>query len=133
MAAPLYPQTSLSTDVTISTANTNLDGVTGAGYGSVATGSAGMDEIDVVYIQAGGATTAGMIRLWVYDGTTAIMVAEIPVPPNTPINTFPQVPVWRTVVQFNPPLRLPSTSHVLRASTHIGETFYVLAQGRKYT
>ena len=134
MASALYPQTSLSPTVNISVANTNLDGLTGA-YGVVATGSTGMDEIDVVYIQATGTTTLGMIRLWLHfqssNTALATVLVQIVVKAVTP-NVSEEQGVWQGSHQFNPPLRLP-TGTSLRASTHIGEGFNITAQGVKYT
>lgn len=82
---------------------------------------------------ADGTTTAGFIRLFVHDGTTAVMIAEIPIPPHTPVATMPQIPVLHGV--WTPPggpVLLPSTSHTLKASTQIAETFRLLAEGGDY-
>lgn len=112
----------------ISTANTNRDG-TGT-IGTVLTAGASGSRIDAVMVKATGTTTAGMIRLFVHNGTTAYLLNEIPVLANTPSST---APAWE--VQLNGstmsqlfPIILP-TGFSLRASTNNAETFNVLAVG----
>lgn len=112
----------------ISTANTNRDG-TGT-IGTVLTAGASGSRIDAVMVKATGTTTAGMIRLFVHNGTTAYLLNEIPVLANTPSST---APAWE--VQMNAstmsqlfPIILP-TGFSLRASTNNAETFNVLAVG----
>ncbi len=53
---------------TISTANTNLNG-SGTLVNVVVAGSSGT-KINEVTIQAAGTVTSGMVRLFVFDGTT---------------------------------------------------------------
>ena len=137
MSAALYPQLRTSEDGSVGTANTNRDGTTGS-YTTLATGTAAGKEITDVVWMADTTTTAGFIRLFVHDGTTAVMIAELPIAPCTPVATFPQIPVLRGV--FTPvdgqgkpkPIVLSSTSHTLKASTHVSETFRLLAEGRTY-
>ena len=112
----------------ISTANTNRDG-TGT-IGTVLTAGASGSRVDAVMLKATGTTTAGMIRLFVHNGTTAYLLNEIPVLANTPSST---APAWE--VQMNSstmsqlfPIILP-TGFSLRASTNNAETFNVLAVG----
>lgn len=112
----------------ISTANTNRDG-TGT-IGTVLTAGASGSRIDAVMVKATGTTTAGMIRLFAHNGTTAYLLNEIPVLANTPSST---APAWE--VQMNAstmsqlfPIILP-TGFSLRASTNNAETFNVLAVG----
>lgn len=131
MAAALYPQSLVSEDGSVSTANTNRDGTTGT-YSTLATGTTAGKEIDRVRWHATGTTTVGFIRLFVHDGTTAVMVAEIPVPPCTPVTTYPQTPVTSGIWTPSKPIPLPSTNHTLKASTHVAETFNLLAEGRAY-
>ncbi len=132
MSSALYPQAKTSEDGSISTANTNRDGTTGT-YTTLATGTASSNkEIMRVHWMADTTTTAGFIRLFVHDGTTAVMLAEIPIMPNTPVATFPQIPVLSGVWTPKEPIPLPSTSHTLKASTHVAETFRLLAEGRTF-
>lgn len=112
----------------ISTANTNRDG-TGT-IGTVLTAGASGSRVDAVMLKATGTTTAGMIRLFIHNGTTAYLLNEIPVLANTPSST---APAWE--VQMNSstmsqlfPIILP-TGYSLRASTNNAENFNVMAQG----
>ena len=112
----------------VSTANTTRDGT-----GTIATiftaGSNG-SRIDAIILKAIATTTAGMIRLFVHDGTNARLLTEVPVTPLTPSGTLPS---WEaqlntnTMTQFLP-VFLPS-GFSLRASTNNAETFNVIAEG----
>lgn len=112
----------------LAAANTSHDG-TGANIVDVITGLGGGTKIERVIIQATGAsTTAGMVRLWVSDGTTTYCEEEIPVTALTPSAT---VKAFHADVDFTFPskiLVLP-VGHKLRASTHNPEAFHVVAIG----
>jgi hypothetical protein len=112
----------------ISTANTNRDG-TGT-IGTVFTAGANGSRIDMIDLQATATTTAGMIRLFVHDGTNAYLVVEVPVTAVTPSATNPaytQQFNTNTMTQFLP-IVLP-TGWSLRASTNNAEAFNVIAFG----
>lgn len=103
----------------VSTANTNRDG-TGT-LVDVLTGAATGTRIDDLEITATGATTAGVVRLFLNDGTNSRLWREIMVSAITPSTT--------TAV-FSASLRdlgliLASASWKLQASTHNAETFNV--------
>jgi hypothetical protein len=113
---------------TISTANTNRDG-TGT-IGTVFTAGSSGSRIDAINIQATATTTAGMIRLFVYDGTTAHLINEIPVTAITPSGTLP---AWAAQLNTNTmtqilPIVIP-TGYSLRAATNNAESFKVIAFG----
>jgi len=110
----------------VSTANTNRDG-TGTVV-DVLTGGSNGTLINKVRIQAVGTTTAGVIRLYLYDGTNTRLMKEILVTAKTPSTT---VEAWSTTVMFSgyDLLVLPSASWVLKASTHNAETFNIFAVG----
>jgi len=119
------PRTAIAS---VSTANTARNGT-----GTIATvftaGSSG-SRIERIVVVAQATTTAGMIRLFVHDGTTAWLYDEIPVSAATPSGT---VPSFNANLQAftNPdlmPLTLPA-GHSLRASTNNSETFNVIAIG----
>lgn len=115
----------------ISTANTNRDG-TGT-IGTVLTAGASGSRIDAIDIKATGTTTAGMIRLFVHNGTTAFLLTEIPVIAITPNGTLPS---WEAQLNTNTmsqvlPLILP-TGYSLRAATNNAETFNVIAVGGNF-
>ena len=112
--------------VTISTANTNRDG-TGT-VATLITGVAAGTRIEAVRIAATGTTTAGVVRIFLHDGTTFFLIREELVPATTPSTT---VAVFMREVVFGDqrPLTLPSASWSLRVSTHNAEAFTVHAVG----
>lgn len=103
----------------VSTANTARDGT-----GTIATiftaGSNG-SRIDDIWISATGTTTAGVVRLFLHDGTNARLWQEVMVTAITPSAT---VQVFNAAL-YNQALVLPN-GWSLRASTQIAETFNVL-------
>lgn len=112
----------------ISTANTNRDG-TGT-IGTVFTAGSSGSRIDRVVIEATSTTTAGMVRLFIHNGTTAYLYDEIPVTAITPSGTVQAFQATREAVSKPTlyPLVLP-TGYSLRASTNNAETFNVAAVG----
>lgn len=111
----------------ITTANTNLDG-TGT-IGTIFTAGSSGSRIDAINIKATGNTTAGMIRLYIHDNSNARLIAEIPVIANTASSTNPAFEFNESAAVSNLfPLVLP-VNYSLRASTHVAETFNVVAFG----
>lgn len=112
----------------VSVANTNRDG-TGT-IDTIFTAGASGSRIDAINIKATGTTTAGMIRLFIHDGTNARLLTEVPVVALTPSGTLPS---WEAQLNTNTmtqvlPLVLP-TGYSLRAATNNAETFNVIALG----
>lgn len=112
----------------VSVANTNRDG-TGTIVTVFSAGASG-SRIDAIDLKAVGTTTAGMIRLFIHDGTNARLLTEVPVTAITPSGTLPS---WEAQLNTNTmtqilPLLLP-TGYSLRAATNNAETFNVIAQG----
>ncbi len=114
----------------VSTANTNRDG-TGT-LSTILTAGASGSRIDGIVIQATSTTTAGMVRLFLHDGTTARLYDEVPVLAVTP---GASTPAWSATLGNNAPLSsgryplmLPSGIS-LRASTHNAEAFSIHAIG----
>lgn len=103
----------------VSTANTNRDG-TGT-IATIFTAGASGSRIDDITIIATGTTTAGMVRLFLHDGTNARLWAEVPVSAATPSGTVQAF----TASLLNQSLILPG-AWSLRASTHNAETFNVI-------
>ena len=127
-SVPAYAATPKCGIAQISTANTNRDG-TGT-IGTVFSAGASGSRIDAVDLKATGTTTAGMVRLFVHNGTTAYLLTEVPVTAVTPSATLP---AWEAQLNTNTmsqvlPIVLP-TGYSLRASTHNAETFNVLTMG----
>lgn len=111
----------------ISTANTNRDG-TGT-LGTVLTAGTNGSRVDSITITATGTTTAGLIRLYVHDGTNARLLMEVPVRAVTPSGTAAAFSQTLDLSRYPfVPLILPS-GHSLRAAPHNAETFNVLAMG----
>lgn len=122
---PAYASTPKQWIAQISTANTNRDG-TGT-IGTIGTAVSAGSRLDGVILQAVSTTTAGMIRLYLHDGSNARLFLEVPVIAITPSSTQP---AWAVAINANTmssifPLVLPST-YSLRASTHNAETFNVI-------
>lgn len=107
----------------IAAANTNRDG-TGT-IGTVFTAAASGSRVDVITVQARATTTAGMIRLYVHDGTTAFLFREIVVPAIVPAAA---VQAFNVSLTIEGGLSLP-VNYSLRASTNNAESFNVMAQG----
>lgn len=103
----------------LTVANTNRDG-TGT-LVTILSSAANGTRIDDIAIVAAGTTTAGVIRLFVSDGTNHRLWREVLVTAKTPSTT---VDVW-SVYMENLALVL-KTGWSLRAATHNAETFNVL-------
>ena len=118
--AAQYAATARTAIAQISTANTNRNG-TGT-IGTVFTGGSSGSRIDDIYIVATGTTTAGVVRLFLNDGTTSYLWQEILVTAITPSTT---VQVFSASL-LNQALILATSSWSLRASTNNAETFNIL-------
>ena len=124
---PQYVGTPRTAAAVISTANANRDG-TGT-IATVFTAGASGSRIDTIVLEARATTTAGMIRLFVHDGTTAWLYDEIPVVAVTPSGT---VPAWNATVGANAQLSalkyplILASGWSLRAATQNAETFNVM-------
>ena len=119
-SAPTYASTPVGAVVQIATANTNRDG-TGA-LGTLHTAGSTGTRIDDIYITATGTTTAGVIRMFMFDGTNNRLIQEILVTAITPSTS---VSVW-SVTLTNQAIILPNT-YALKFSTNAAETFNVVA------
>jgi hypothetical protein len=109
----------------VSTANVNRDG-TGA-LNTVLTAGANGTRVFRIHIKATGTTTAGMLRLFVFDGTNARLFREYVV---TAITVGAAVKSWDAEEAFYD-LVLP-VNYILKASTHNAETFNVIAFGGNF-
>jgi alpha-tubulin suppressor-like RCC1 family protein len=101
--------------------------ITAGGMQTFATGGSFGTRVDNVTIIATGTTTAGMVRIWEFDGNSTLrLIMEVAVTAVTPSTT---VEVYSTSIPFA--LALP-TSHRLLASTGNAETFNVIAYNGEY-
>lgn len=114
-----YASTVNTSMAVISSSNTNRDG-TGT-IVDVLTAPTNGTRIDDISIVATGTTTAGVVRLFISDGTNTRLWKELLVSAVTPSTT---VPVWSMTLS-NQALLLES-GWKLRASTHNAETFNVI-------
>ena len=115
-----YAATPATAQVQISTANTNRDG-TGT-LGTLLSAGSNGSRVDDIDICAADTTTAGVVRMFVSDGTNHRLVREILVPAITPSAT---VEAFRFTLR-NLGIVLKS-GWSLRFSTHNAETFNVVA------
>jgi hypothetical protein len=116
--AAQYASTVRTAQAQVSTANTNRNG-TGT-IATVFTAGSNGSRIDDIYITATGTTTAGVVRLFLNDGTNTYLFDEILVTAITPSTT---VSVFQAVL-LNPAIVL-ATGWSLRASTNNAETFNI--------
>jgi hypothetical protein len=111
----------------LSAANTARDG-TGTIVDTL-TGVAAGTKVFEVRVHATATTTAGMVRLFLYNGTTYYLFDEIPVPA---ITGSASVAEFDAVRRYDN-LILPSASYKVSASTHNAETFNVVVTGGDLT
>lgn len=116
--------------VRIATANTNRDG-TGT-LGDVVTGGTNGTRIDKIVIEAIGTTTAGMVRLYINDGTNTRLWQEVMVAALTPSGTVQAFRALILTPDPQSPLLVLPVSYVLRASTVAAESFDVSAHGGNF-
>jgi hypothetical protein len=124
---PIFIQRGLIGAAEISAANTGRDG-TGTVV-TILTGDLAGSRIDQILVVAEGTTTAGMIRLFLHDGTTFFLFEEITVSALTPDAT---TKAFSGSAAFTFPIILPDENWTLRASTEKAETFNVMAFGGHY-
>lgn len=120
-ASPAFIGTPKVWQQALSVANTALDG-TGT-LADVLTAGTNGSLIERVRLKASGTTTAGMIRLFLYDGTNTYFFRDILVSAITPSAT---VQSWEGDITLNYPI--PGTWH-LKASTHNAEAFKIFVIG----
>jgi hypothetical protein len=116
--AAQYASTVRTAQAQVSVANTARNG-TGTIVTVFTAGSSG-SRIDDIYITATGTTTAGVVRLFLNDGTNTYLFEEILVTAITPSTT---VQVFQ-FTQLNLGLIL-ANGWSLRASTNNAETFNI--------
>lgn len=109
--------------VTISTANTNLDG-TGTLSAAIITGASNGTLIKTVTVKAQSTISEqGTVRLFVYDGTNTKLITEIGISSKTQSSTDPAFEI-SVPVDFN-----LKSGWSLKASTAKNQTFNVIVEG----
>ena len=102
-------------------ANTGLDG--SGTLADVLTAGANGSIVVGVVVEAIATTTAGMVRLFHYDGTNNRLIAEVLVTAITPSGTVKAfTEAWAPPF----PLVIPTTGK-LKATTHTGDDFNIIA------
>jgi hypothetical protein len=122
-ADPAFAVTPRIASVNVATANTNRDG-TGT-VATLITGASTGTRIAEIVVQARVTTTAGMVRVFLYDGTTFYFFDEISIAAAT---VSASVKGTRVSTAYNN-LVLPSASWSVRVSTHNAESIDVTAMG----
>lgn len=122
-AEPAFAVTPRIASVNVATANTNRDG-TGT-VATLITGAATGTRIAEIVVQARVTTTAGMVRIFLYDGSTYYFFDEVSIAAATVSAT---VKGTRVSTAYNN-LILPSASWSVRVSTHNAESIDVTALG----
>lgn len=125
-SAPIFTGTPKIGIANISTANTNRDG-TGT-VDTVFTAGASGSRIEHIDILGVGTTTAGMVRLFLYDGSTYRLWKEVAITAVTASASVAGFSYSINTSLLSNCLILP-TGWSLRASTHNAETFNVIALG----
>lgn len=105
----------------LTTADTSLTAPTTVG--TVVSAGASGTRIDYIDIQGVATTVAGLINLFVYDGTTYVLWAQVPV---MPVTSSTSAPAFVATLSSNGnsnimPLTLP-TGYSLRATASITQT-----------
>jgi hypothetical protein len=121
--SPSFAVTPRIASVNISTANTNRDGT-----GTVATLIAGVStgtRISEIVVKAKVTTTAGMVRVFLHDGTNFWFFDEISIAAAT---VAASTQAARVSIRYDN-LILPSSSWSVRVSTHNAESIDVTALG----
>lgn len=124
--APAFAATPRTAVVQVTAANTARDG-TGT-IATLFTAGASGSRVERIRICGTGTHTAGVVRLFIHDGSNARLIKEVMV---TAITPSVSVEVYSADADFSGPdqvLVLP-TGYSIRASTHIAETFNLFAFG----
>ncbi len=108
----------------VSVANANRDGTTGT-YVDVITGGTNGTKISEIVTEATVTTTAGMVRLFITDGTTTRMFDEIAIAAATVSATVRA----NRVSTLYANLILPNASWRILASTEQGQAINIFALG----
>ena len=120
-ATAQYSATPKFGSATLTTADTSLTAPTTVG--TIVTAGASGTRIDYIEIQGVATTVAGLINLFVYDGTTYMLWQQVPV---IAITSSTTAPAFAAALSSNSnanimPLTLP-TGHSLRAAASVAQT-----------
>ena len=125
-SAPIFVGTPKSWYAKLSVANTSRDG-TGTTVSVVGGGTIG-SRVDKIKAVASGTVTAGVIRYYLTNGSTTILLKEVLVPATTPSTT---IAAWEDERTFSDGLLIQNGWSLL-ASTNNAEAFNIIASGGDY-
>ena len=112
--------------LSISVANSNLDGSTGTYSGAIITGASNGTIVKTITIKAQGDTGQGMVRIFIMDAATTTLVMEVEIP--AVIKSFND-PAFEITIPVDFALK---SGWFLKASTEIGNTFNIIAEGMNW-
>lgn len=98
---------------------------------TIITGAASGTRLSKIAIKAVGTTAAGVVRLFIYNGTTYYLIHEVLVPVVTSNSTsiaFSAILAESTSIDLLP-ITLASASYSLRATTSTAQSFVITALG----
>lgn len=123
-ATPNFANTPRSEQGQVTTANTARDG-SGTPVNIFTAGASG-SLITRIQVTAVGATSEGVIRVFLSDGTNHRLFEELLVPASTPSVARE---VWQGYVDYSGALTVLESGWSLRFTTHVTETFNVCVFG----
>lgn len=124
---PIFPQTVKVGMIQINTSNANLDGTTGT-YGTVLTAGVNGARIERGIIKAAESVTAGMIRIFLTDGTNTRLITEVLV---TLVNAGASTPAFEADIPAIAGMLIPA-GWGIKASTHNAEDFNIIIEYGDY-
>ena len=116
----------------LTTADTSLTAPTTVG--TVFTAGSSGSRIDYIEVQGVATTISGLVNIFIFDGSTYFLYAQVPIQAITVSTT---VPAFSTTISSNTnanilPINLP-TGYSLRATTSVAQTgIRVIAMGGDY-
>lgn len=122
--SPAFAVTPRIGAVLISTAETNF--ITISNYGELLTGAASGTRVSEVVCKAGGTSAAGIVRLYIHDGTANWFVDEFTISAAAGAGNTAQT--TRVSNTYNNMI-LPGSGHKLRVTTTIAQPIHVTAYG----
>jgi hypothetical protein len=123
-ANPSFASLAKAGAVSISTAEASRGVTAPTNFGTLFAAGSGGSRVDEIDIVAAGATTSGVVRVFVFNGTSYFLLREVLVPAITPSTT---VAVFSSTLVFSN--LVLQTGYSLRVTTEVANTFHVTAFG----
>jgi hypothetical protein len=116
--------------VRISTANSNLDGTgtIGTAYTAGSATAFSGSSIDTITIKGTVTTTPGMVRIFTYNGTSYVLLTEVPIPSVTPDATDQS---FEHTIEFKDSFDIPA-GWTIGASTEQAQNFDIMVEGKDW-